>query len=65
MGSQLAMGAGAESSELAADWDDEDTSTLLKLSSRARFSEPSGNKIMGFVADLELYLRMCTHPVHH
>ena len=59
------MQAGAQSAELAADWDNKDTNTLLKLSSRARFSEASCNKIKGFVADLELYLRMCARPVHH
>ena len=65
VGTQLAIPAGAESAELAADWDDKNTSTLLKLSSRARFSEASGNKIMGFGADLELYLRVCARPVQH
>ena len=65
VGTQLAIPAGAESSELAADWDDKDTSTLLKLSSRARFGKVLGNKIKGFVADLELYLRMCARPVHY
>ena len=42
----------------AADWDEKDANALLKLESRARFSELVGNKIRGFVADLELDLRM-------
>ena len=62
---QLATPAGAQPGALAADWDDKDINTLLKLASRARFSELTGNTIRGFVADLELYLRMCAHPVHH
>ena len=62
---QLAMLAGAQPGALAADWDDKDTNTLLKLASRARFCELAGNKIRGFVADFELYLRMCARPVHH
>ena len=49
----------------AADWDKDDANALLKLASRARFSELAGNKIRKFVADLELYLRMYTRPVHH
>ena len=53
------MPAGAQPGALAADWDDKDTNTLLKLASRPRFCELTGNKIRGFVADLELYLRMC------
>ena len=65
MGAQPAIPAGTQSAELVADWNEKDTSTLLKLSSRARFSEASNNKIKGFVADLELYLQMCARPVHH
>ena len=42
-----------------------DAKALLKLASRARFCESTGNKIRGFIADLELYLRMCARPVHH
>ena len=61
---QLAMPAGAQPGALAADWGDKETNTLLKLASRARFSELAGIKIRGFVADLELYLRMCARPVH-
>ena len=59
------MLVGAQSSEFAADWDEKDANALLKLASRARFSELAGNKITGFVSDLELYLRMCARPVHH
>ena len=32
---------------------------------RARFVKSSGNKIRGFIADLELFLQMCGRPVHH
>ena len=39
----------------AADWEEKDAYTLLKLSSRARFVETSGNKIRGCIADLELF----------
>ena len=42
-----------------------DTNALLTLASRARFCESAGNKIRGFVAEFELYLRMCARPVHH
>ena len=49
----------------AADWEEKDAYTLLKLSGRARFVETSGNKIRGFIADLELFLQMCGRPVHH
>ena len=62
---QLAMPAVAQPGALAADLDDKDTNTLLKLASRARFSKVAGDKIRKFVADLELYLRMCAHPAHH
>ena len=62
---QLATPARAQPGALAADWDDKDTNTLLKLASRARFCKSAGNKIRGFVADIELYLRMCARPVHH
>ena len=47
------------------DWDDKDANTLLKLSSRALFTEASGSKIRGFVSDLKLYLQMCARPVHY
>ena len=49
----------AQPEMFAADWDEKDAIALLKLASRARFSELAGKKIRGFVADLELYLRMC------
>ena len=49
----------------AADWDEKDSSALLKLSSRARFLESSDNKIRSFIADLELFLQMWSRPVHH
>ena len=62
---QLATPAGAQPGALAADWDKEDVNALLKLASRARFCESAGNKIRGFVADLELYLCTCARPVHH
>ena len=62
---QLATPVGAQPGALAADWDKEDFNALLKLASRACFCESAGNKIRGFVADLELYLRMCARPVHH
>ena len=45
--------------------DKEDVNALLKLASRARFCESACNKIRGFVADLELYLRMCARLVQH
>ena len=64
MGAQPALPVGAQSAELAADWDEKDANTLLKLSSRPRFCESAGNKIKGFVADLELYLRLCGRTVH-
>ena len=56
---------GAQPADFAADWDEKETNTLLKLSSRACFTEPSGSKIRGLVADFELYLRMCVRPVYH
>ena len=59
MGAQPAWLVGAQSTELAPDWDDKDANTLLKLASRTRFCESAGNKIKEFVADLEMYLRMC------
>ena len=62
---QLATLAGAQPGAVAADLDDKNTNTLLKLASRAPFCELAGNKIKGFVADLELYLRMCARFVHH
>ena len=62
---QLATPVGAQPGALAADWDKEDCNALLKLASRARFCESAGFKIRGFVADLELYLRMCARPMHH
>ena len=62
---QLATSAGAKTSDIEADWDEKDSSTLFKLSGPALFSKSSGNKIKGFVADLELYLQMCERPVHH
>ena len=62
---QLATPAGAQPGALAADWEKKDANALLKLESRARFCESAGYKIKGCVADLELYLRMCAHPVHH
>ena len=65
VGAQLVMPASAQSAELAADWDDKNTNTLLKLSSRARYSEASGHKIKEFVADLELYFRMCARRMHN
>ena len=61
MGAQPAMPVGAQPEMFAADWDKDDANALVKLASRARFSELAGNKIKGFVPDLELYLR----PVHH
>ena len=62
---QLATPAGAQPGALASDWDKEDSNALLKLASRPHFCESAGNKIRGFFADLELYLRMCASPVHH
>ena len=59
------MPVGAQPEMFAADWDKDDANALLKLASRARFSELAGNKIRGFVAHLELYLRMCARPVYH
>ena len=56
---------GTQPNMFAADWDKDNANALLKLSSKARFSELAGNKIKGFVADFELYLRMCARPVHH
>ena len=65
MFTQLAAPAGTQFAVFAADWDEQDSDTLLKLSSSARYVEASGNKIRGFVANLELYLQMCARPVHH
>ena len=62
---QLATPAGAQPRALAADWDRENANALLKLASSARICESAGNKIREFVADLELYFRMCARPVHH
>ena len=62
---QLATPAKAQPGALAADWNKKDANELLKLANCARFCESTGNKIKGFVADLELYLRMCARPVHH
>ena len=62
---QLATPAGTQPGALAADWDKEDANALLKLARGARFCESAGNKIRGFVADLELYLLMCARPVYH
>ena len=62
---QLATPVDAQPKALAADWDKKDSNALLKLASRPRFCESAGNKIRGFVADFELYLRMCARPVHH
>ena len=62
---QLVTPAGAQPGALAADWDKENANAMLKLASRAHFCESAGNKIRGFVADLELYLRMCALPVHY
>ena len=39
--------------------------TMLKRYSRARFTEASGSKIRGFIADLELFMRMSARTVHH
>ena len=61
----LALPTLMQSIPLAADWDEEARNTLMTLSRRPRFLETSGNKIRGFIADLELYLQMCTRPVHH
>ena len=62
---QFAAPAGAHPAAFAADWDEKDLYTLLKLSCRPRFIEVSGNQIRGFIADLELYLQMCVRPVHY
>ena len=62
---QPAMPVGAQPEMFAADGDKDNANALLKLSSRARFSELAGKKIRGFVADLELYLHMCARPVHN
>ena len=59
------ISATAQPAAFAANWDENNSTTLLKLSSRARFNEASGNKIRGYIADLELYLQMCARPVHH
>ena len=40
---QFTTPAGAQPEALAADWDEKDTNTLLKLASRARFYESAGN----------------------
>ena len=62
---QFVQPVGAQPVAFAADCDEKDANALLKLASRELFSERTGNKIRGFVADLELYLRMCARPVHH
>ena len=41
------------------------TQTRCSSSQVARASASGHNKIRGFVADFELYLRMCARPVHH
>ena len=63
--SQLPTFPATKPAPFAADWEEKDAYTLLKLSSRARFVESSGNKIRGFIADLELFLRMSSRPVQH
>ena len=60
-----AMPVGVQPEMFAADLDKDDANALLKLARKARFSELAGNKIRGFVADLELYLGICARPVHH
>ena len=63
--SQLPAPFAAQPASFAADWEENDAYTLLKLSSRSLFVESSGNKIRGFIADLELFLQSCGRPVHH
>ena len=62
---QTAMPVDAQPEMFAAYWDKEDANALIKLSSRARFSNLAGNNIREFVADFELYLRICMRLVHH
>ena len=49
----------------AFDWDEKNANVLLKLASRARFSELTGNKIRKFVAYLDFYLRLCARLKHN
>ena len=44
------------------DWDPDDRETMLKSSSRPRFTESSGMKIRAFLEDSELFLRLCGRP---
>ena len=43
-------------------WEAADRDTLLKASSRTRFTEASGMKIRAFLADAELFLTLCNRP---
>ena len=63
--SQLPTPLAKQIASFAADWEEKDAYTLLKLSSRARFAESSRNKITKFISDLELFLQMCGRPVHY
>ena len=55
----------AQPIDLAADWDEKDAYMLVKQSSRPRFTEASGSKIQGFIADIELFLRLSSRLVNH
>ena len=43
-------------------WEPADRDTLLKASSRQRFTEASGFKICSFLPDAELFLTLCNRP---
>ena len=55
----------AQPAAFAADLDEKNSYTMLKLSNLARFTEASNNKIRRFIADLEYYLQMCARFAHH
>ena len=56
--SQPPASPAAQPAPFAADWEEKEAYTLLKLSSHACFVESSGNKIKGLIPDLELILQM-------
>ena len=43
----------------SADWDAEDRNTVLRASSRPRFTQASGIKIRAFLDDSEVFLQLC------
>ena len=59
--------AGAQPADLAADCNEKDANTLLKLFSRAHFTEAFGIKVRrrSYIYNLELFLRISARPVYH